>query len=68
MYAPNCPEYAVMLLAVASLGGIATTVNHLATADDLARQLDDAGATLLFTVPELLDRARAAAGPRPFAR
>ncbi len=61
MYAPNCTEYAVALLAVASLGGIATTVNHLATADELTRQLDDAGATLLFTVPDLLDRARAAA-------
>jgi len=61
MYAPNCPEYAVMLLAVASLGGIATTVNPLATTDELARQLDDAGATLLFTVPDLFDRARAAA-------
>jgi acyl-CoA synthetase (AMP-forming)/AMP-acid ligase II len=61
MYAPNCPEYAVALLAVASLGGVATTVNHLATADDLARQLKDASATLLLTVPDLLDRARAAA-------
>lgn len=60
MYAPNCPEYAVTLLAVASLGGVATTVNHLATADELARQLDDAGATLLFTVPDLLDRAKPA--------
>ena len=61
MYAPNCPEYVVALLAVASLGGVATTVNQLATADDLARQLHDAGATLLFTVPGLLDRGHAAA-------
>jgi acyl-CoA synthetase (AMP-forming)/AMP-acid ligase II len=61
MYAPNCPEYAIALLAVASLGGAATTINHLATADDLTRQLADAGATLLITVPDLLDRARAAA-------
>jgi acyl-CoA synthetase (AMP-forming)/AMP-acid ligase II len=61
MYAPNCPEYAVALLAVATLGGVATTVNHLATADELTRQLENAGATLLFTVPDLLDRARAAA-------
>src|SRR3954470_4521147 len=41
MYAPNCAEYAVTLLAVASLGGIATTINPVATADDLARQLND---------------------------
>src|SRR5262249_28654899 len=36
IYAPNCPEYAVALLAITSIGGIATTVNPLATADELA--------------------------------
>jgi acyl-CoA synthetase (AMP-forming)/AMP-acid ligase II len=60
MYAPNCPEYAITLLAVAALGGIATTVNPLCTADDLARQLGDASATMLFTTPDLLDCARSA--------
>jgi len=60
IYAPNCIEYAVALLAVASIGGIATTVNHLATAEELARQLADAGATRLLTVPDLFDRAWAA--------
>ena len=60
MYAPNCAEYAVTLLAVASLGGIATTINPLATADDLARQLIDSGATVLLTTPDLFDRARSA--------
>lgn len=60
MYAPNCAEYAVTLLAVASLGGIATMINPLATADDLARQLVDAGATVLLTTPDLFDRARSA--------
>jgi len=60
MYAPNCAEYAVALLAVASLGGIATTINSLATADDLARQLIDSGATVLLTTPDLFDRSRSA--------
>jgi acyl-CoA synthetase (AMP-forming)/AMP-acid ligase II len=61
VYAPNRVEYAVVLLAVASLGGIATTVNHLATENDLKRQLIDAGAVLLVTVPDLLRCAQAAA-------
>jgi acyl-CoA synthetase (AMP-forming)/AMP-acid ligase II len=60
IYAPSCLDYAVALLAVASLGGIVTTVNHLATADELARQLDDAGADFLLTTPHLLDCARPA--------
>src|SRR5262249_22130106 len=40
---------------------IITTINPLATADELASQLDDAGATYLLTIPQLLDTARAAA-------
>jgi acyl-CoA synthetase (AMP-forming)/AMP-acid ligase II len=58
---PNLPEYAVVLLAVASLGGICTTVNPLYTAAELTTQLVDAGAKLLVTVPPFLDKAREAA-------
>ena len=61
IYCPNVPEYALALFAVASIGGIATTVHPLYTADELARQLDDAGATSLLTVPPFMDKARAAA-------
>ncbi len=57
--APSSPEFVVALLAAASLGGIVTTINPLATPDELARQLGDAGATFLLTTPEILDRARA---------
>src|SRR3972149_2107538 len=39
IYSPNLPEYAVIFLAVASLGGINTTANPLYTADELAKQL-----------------------------
>jgi acyl-CoA synthetase (AMP-forming)/AMP-acid ligase II len=62
IFAPNCPEYAVAFHAVASCGGIVTTINPAYTADELARQLADAGAKSLLTTSELLDKARNAAG------
>src|SRR4029453_125098 len=43
-------------------GGVNTTISPLYTADELARQLDDAGARFLLTVPPFLDKALAAAG------
>jgi acyl-CoA synthetase (AMP-forming)/AMP-acid ligase II len=62
IYSPNLPEYAVAFHAVASLGGIITTINPLYTADELAYQLNDAGAQYLLTIPQFLDTARTAAG------
>ena len=82
IYSPNLPEYATMFYAVASVGGINTTVNPLYTADELANQLRDSRARFLITVPPFLDKAREAAakagieevfvfgtaeGARPFA-
>jgi acyl-CoA synthetase (AMP-forming)/AMP-acid ligase II len=61
IYSPNLPEYAVMFHAVASLGGVVTTVNPLYTAGELANQLQDSKAKLLITVPPFLDKAREAA-------
>jgi acyl-CoA synthetase (AMP-forming)/AMP-acid ligase II len=62
IYAPNLPEYAVIFNAVASLGGINTTVNPLYTVGELATQLKDSAARFLITVPTFLDKAREAAG------
>ena len=56
-YAPNLPEYAVAFHAVATVGGVNTTVNPLLTAEELATQLNDCGARLLMTVPEFLEKA-----------
>jgi acyl-CoA synthetase (AMP-forming)/AMP-acid ligase II len=61
IYSPNCPEYAVIFQAVASLGGVNTTVNPLYTADELTTQLKDADARFLITSPSGLERAREAA-------
>jgi acyl-CoA synthetase (AMP-forming)/AMP-acid ligase II len=61
MYSPNLPEYAVAVHGIMMLGGVVTTANPLYTANELATQLQDAGATYLFTVPPFLDKAKEAA-------
>jgi acyl-CoA synthetase (AMP-forming)/AMP-acid ligase II len=61
IYSPNLPEYAVVFNAVASLGGINTTVNPLYTVGELANQLKDSRARFLITVPPFLAKAKEAA-------
>ena len=61
IYCPNLPEYAIAFYGVAMLGGINTTINPLYTADELKRQLNDANAKYLLTVPAFLEKAREAA-------
>jgi acyl-CoA synthetase (AMP-forming)/AMP-acid ligase II len=58
---PNVPEYIVAFHAVASLGAVATTVNPLYTVEEVGKQLKDARAKYLVTVPQLLEKAREAA-------
>jgi acyl-CoA synthetase (AMP-forming)/AMP-acid ligase II len=61
MYSPNLPEYAAVLLGVATLGGVCATANPLYGAEELARQLRDCGARIIVTIPMLAERAREAA-------
>ncbi len=58
---PNVPEYMVCFHAVASLGAVSTTVNPLYTVEEVGKQLKDAGAKYLVTIPQLLGKAREAA-------
>src|SRR6267143_4130475 len=58
---PNVPEFAIAFHAVATLGGVCTTINPLYTEPEIGQQLKDAGARFLVTVPECLAKARAAA-------
>jgi acyl-CoA synthetase (AMP-forming)/AMP-acid ligase II len=60
VHAPNIPEYAVIALATAARGGVITTTNPLYTAAELRHQLDDAGASILVTVPPFVATAREA--------
>ena len=59
LMAPTCPEFAIVFHAVATRGASVTTVNPTYTAHELRHQLEDAGATLLVTVPAILDVAKA---------
>lgn len=61
VYSPNTVEYAVVFQAVASLGGVITTVNPLYTSHELTHQLTDAGARFLITVLAFLDKVKEAA-------
>jgi len=61
IFSPNHPDYAVAFLGVAAAGGASATINPLYLVDELAAQLQDAGAKFLLTIPPLLDRAREAA-------
>ncbi len=58
---PNLPDYAVAFNGVATVGGINTTINPLYTFEEMAFQLNDAGARYLITIPEYLDKAQIAA-------
>jgi len=54
---PNVLEYAAILLGVSQAGGTATTLNPLATADDLAAQFAESRARYVVTIPALAERA-----------
>ena len=61
IYSANCPDYAIAFHAVSLLGGTVTTINPLYTADELTKQLKDAGACYLVTEPPFLEKAMHAA-------
>lgn len=58
---PNVPAFPVVFHGILRAGAVVTTVNSLYTAEEIARQLTDAGATWLFTISPFLDRAEPAA-------
>ena len=52
LVAPNIPDYAVVFHAVGVAGGTVTTVNPTYGAEEVRFQLNDAGASLLITIPD----------------
>ena len=53
LQSPNSPEFVIAFHGVLRAGGTVTTVNSLATAEEVARQLEMAEAELMITVPAL---------------
>ncbi|MFJ3958195.1 AMP-binding protein [Arthrobacter sp. NPDC090010] len=58
---PNIPAFAPVFHGILRTGAAATTINALYTAEEVAHQLQDAGASWLFTIAPFLERAEAAA-------
>ena len=56
MMCPNCPEYGMVFVATALLGGVTTPLNPMSTTIELDTQAADCGARHLFTTSEILDR------------
>ncbi|GAA2496787.1 hypothetical protein GCM10010406_36460 [Streptomyces thermolineatus] len=61
LYSPNTVAYPAVFHGAVRAGAVVTTVNSLATVEDLTRQLLDSRAGWIVTVSHFLDTARAAA-------
>lgn len=61
LVSPNLPEFAVVFFAVTTLGAICSTVNPIATAEEIGAQFADSEAVLLVTVPDLVEKCAVAA-------
>lgn len=60
---PNVPAYPVHLFGVLLAGGVVVPLNPLLKAREVEYHLADAGATVVFTVPEAADEVQAGATP-----
>jgi acyl-CoA synthetase (AMP-forming)/AMP-acid ligase II len=60
IFAPNSPQWAAVFHGVLRANATVTSVNSLYSAGELAHQLRDAGAKMLFTISPFLERAAAA--------
>ncbi|KAF9997554.1 putative fatty-acid--CoA ligase FadD10 [Entomortierella chlamydospora] len=62
LFSFNQVDYSISLYGAVLLGGVATTVNSSYTSDEFAYQLEDSGASVIVTHPELIKIAVEAAG------
>lgn len=61
IHAPNIPAFVPVFHGILRAGAVATPVNALYKADEIADQLRDSGAKLIFTISPLLEQARSGA-------
>jgi acyl-CoA synthetase (AMP-forming)/AMP-acid ligase II len=60
MVCPNLPDFAVVFYAASLIGAIPSTVNPIATAEEIGAQFADSEAMLIVTIPDLFDKCEAA--------
>ena len=61
LVSPNIPEFAVVFFAVTVIGAICSTVNPIATAEEIGAQFADSEAICLVTIPPLAEKCQTAA-------
>ncbi len=61
LVSPNVPEYAIAFMAPTLLGACASTVNPVATADEIAAQFKDSHAKIIVTIPMFAEKCLDAA-------
>jgi acyl-CoA synthetase (AMP-forming)/AMP-acid ligase II len=61
LLSPNSPEYGVAFHGTVLSGGTVTTINPVYNTDEIAYQLDDAGARFMVTASAAVEQARSAA-------
>ncbi len=61
LVSPNIPEFAVVFLAITQIGAICSTVNPIATAEEIGAQFTDSEAVLLVTIVQLAEKCQTAA-------
>ncbi|XP_029207684.2 surfactin synthase subunit 1-like [Acropora millepora] len=60
LFLPNLPEFPIAFFGVLQAGGVVTAANPLFTTEELAKQLKQADAKWILTVPQLVHRAKEA--------
>jgi len=65
---PNMPEFPIVMLGAAGVGMPVTTVNPVYTAEEIARQMTNSGASVVVTFPMMADTIRQVASMCPSIR
>jgi acyl-CoA synthetase (AMP-forming)/AMP-acid ligase II len=60
LVSPNTPDFAVAFYAITVIGAICSTVNPIATAEEIGAQFADSEAVMLFTIPEMFEKCSTA--------
>ncbi len=58
---PNIPEFPIAFYAIVQIGAICSTVNPIATAEEIGAQFADSEAVALFTIPAMVEKCQVAA-------